>query len=62
MYYKYRGHTIYKFDGYYDVHTGNYPKNPQPIAEGFATAKEAKAFIDKERQDDALFKGHFRIV
>lgn len=59
--YRYRGFRIWKFDGYYDVHPSG-SKSHQPIAEGFATAKEAREFIDRERIDLAFERGTFRIT
>ena len=48
---KYKGFIIWCFDGYYDVH--EHP-DAQPLAEGIATAHDARRFIDQQRRWNAL--------
>lgn len=48
---KYKGFTIWCFDGYYDIH--EHP-DAHPLAEGIATAREARQLIDERRRWNAL--------
>ena len=49
---KYRGYVIWFFDGYYDVQVH---MDADPIG-SFATADEARAFINNERATRQLMK------
>lgn len=54
----YRGHIIWFFDGYYDVH--DHP-DAHPLAEGFSTQDEARAFILGLQWFNAFEQGTIKI-